>query len=382
LLQGLSRAVIRDPEVRQIDGVAFLANWLRQENLIKIIQANIGNPDFLDDFVEVGRKLTRAFPRGVVCHWIAGNIPTLSLFSLFQSMLSKNANIVRTPEASLPSVVPILKLLSTIETDGSSGRNLLRSVSLVYFPSSDLKANRELSLCADARVVWGGREAVEAITSLPRSTHCEDAVFGPKYSFAVFDDEALNSDRLGHLLRNMATDAVLFEQTACSSPHVIFAETDWEGALKLAAMLADEFKRLSRVRPKREFDTGSVIKIINKRAEYAMSPGKSMLASKENDWSILLDSELRLEEPIQSRTVFVKPVHSVLDTVPLVTRNVQTIGNGVLNKEKAKAFAEGAMYRGVARVVPPGQMHIYDSPWDGILLLNRLVRWNTLTLAE
>jgi len=381
VLQNLSRALVRDPEVKKIEGIAFLSNWLRKDNLLRMIEINLGQTDFLDSFVENHHKLIRAFPRGVVCHWIAGNVPTLGLFSLFQSMLTKNGNIVRVPESSLPSVIPILKLLSTLKGDPATGQDLLRSVALVHFPSSDLRSNENMSKCADARVVWGGKEAVDAITNLPRATHCEDVVFGPKYSFAVIDREALESEKMGRLLRNLATDSVLFEQTACSSPHVVFAETDWNGALRLADRLAEEFRRLSSIIPKRDFEMGSAIKIINRRAEYALSPDKAMLAPKENDWSILVDNETRLEEPIQSRTVFMKPVKSVMETIPLVTKNVQTIGNGILNRQKAQEFAEGVMYRGAARVVPLGQMHIHDSPWDGILFLSRLVRWNALTPA-
>jgi hypothetical protein len=382
VLHAFSRTVIHDEQVKKIEGIAFLSNWLRRDNLLRIVETNIGNADYLDSFVGEGRKLMRAFPRGLVCHWIAGNIPTLALFSLFQSMLAKNANILRVPEVSLSTVVPILRLFSSVDTDGLTGKDLLASVAIVYFPSGDEKANRLMSAHADARVVWGGREAVEAITGLPKSTHCEDVVFGPKYSFAVIDREALESENLSRYLRNLATDSVLFEQSACSSPHTVFIEADWKGVLRIADLFRKEFERLSRIMPKTEIEMGTASMIINKRAEYALSEDKTVVAPKENDWTILVDNALQLEEPVQSRTVFLKPVDSVLDTIPLITRNVQTIGNGILNDEKSKEFAKGVMCRGVARVVPPGQMHIYDSPWDGILLLSRLVNWDSLTLLQ
>lgn len=382
ILHSFSRALVRDEKVKRIEGIAFLSNWLRKENLKRIIETNIGDMAYLERFVGDGRKQLRAFPRGLVCHWIAGNIPTLGLFSLFQSMLAKNGNILRIPEQNLATVLPVLQLFAEMKSEGCTGQQLLRSIAVVYFPSDEIRSNKGMSSVADARVVWGGKEAVEAITGLPHTTHCEDVVFGPKYSFSVVDAEALTTDNLERNLRHLATDAVLFEQTACSSPHVIFVETNMDGLQEFAHKLSEEFKRLSNVMPKQSIDMGTGAAIINKRAEYALSKDKMLLAPKENDWTILIDSALQLEEPIQSRTIFLKPVNSVLDTVELVTRNVQTIGNCIRNQEKAKQFAEGVMFRGVARVVPPGQMHIYDSPWDGILLLNRLVRWNTLTFLE
>jgi hypothetical protein len=382
VLHVFSRALIRDPEVKKIEGIAFLSNWLRRENLKKIIGTNLGSIEYLESFVGEDRRRIRTFPRGLVCHWIAGNIPTLSLFSLFQSMLGKNGNVLRIPEISLPTVLPILQLFSAVKENGISGKDLLKSVAVVYFPSSDRKSNIALSMMADARVVWGGKEAVEAITGLPNRTHCEDIIFGPKYSFAVFDGKALASENLPKYIRNLATDALLFEQSACSSPHVIFLETDEEGVREFAQKLSKEFERLSRTIPKTDFDAGRSALIINRRAEYALDLSKEVIAPKEIDWTILINKDIALEEPIQSRTVFLKPVSDILQTVDLITHNVQTVGNGILDSKKAEEFAKGVMFRGVARVVPPGQMHLYDSPWDGILLLNRLVCWNNLTLLE
>ncbi len=382
LLHQFSRTLVRDPSVRKIQGIAFLSNWLRRDNLRRIVEVNLGNMKILDDFIGDGRKRLRAFPRGIVCHWIAGNIPTLSLFSLFQSILCKNGNILRIPEVSLPAVLPILRLFSTMEGSDITGAQLLQSVVVVYFPSDDLKANAQLSMVADARVVWGGKEAVDAITGLPHLTHCEDIVFGPKYSFTVLDKEILQSENLAKHIRYLASDIFLFEQTACSSPHVVFLEADQDRILAVGELLAKEFQRLSRSMPIDDFDSGTCVNIINKRAEYALDLNRAIICPKENSWSILIDNQLCLEEPIQGRTIFLKPVESVMDVIPLVTRNVQSIGNGILNSQKAQEFATGAMYNGAARVIPPGQMHIYDSPWDGILLLSRLVRWNTLTRLE
>lgn len=382
VLHAFSRSLVRDKDVRRIEGIAFLSNWLRRDNLLRIIDVNLGDKKFLDHFQGGDRKLRRAFPRGLVCHWMAGNIPTLALFSLFQSMLAKNGNVIRVPEVSLPTVLPILRLFSETRANGVTGSDLLKSVAVAYFPSAETQYNVAMSTIADARVIWGGKEAVEAIIGLPHATHCEDVIFGPKYSFAVIDRAALASEKLPQYIRNLATDSILFEQTACSSPHVIFVETDWDGLKSLGQLLSKELSRLSKRIPKQFLDTGTGIAIINRRAEYALSEDKELLATPANDWSILLDHEIQLEEPIQSRTIFLKSLESVLETIPLVTRNVQTVGTCILDREKAKRFAEGVMLRGVARCVPPGQMHIYDSPWDGILLISRLVRWNTLTLMS
>lgn len=91
-----------------------------------------------------------------------------------------------------------------------------------------------------------------------------------------------------------------------------------------------------------------------------------------------MDDNIRLEEPVQSRTIFLKEVDSVMDCVDLITPRIQTIGTAIYNRNKLLEFTDAVTYKGVARCVLPGQMNFYDSPWDGIYFLNRLVRWVTL----
>lgn len=56
---------------------------------------------------------------------------------------------------------------------------------------------------------------------------------------------------------------------------------------------------------------------------------------------------------------------------------IQTIGIAA-PVEKAMAFASKATERGVARCPLIGRMLNFEMPWDGIFLIDRLVKWNTL----
>ena len=103
-----------------------------------------------------------------------------------------------------------------------------------------------------------------------------------------------------------------------------------------------------------------------------------MICPKENDWTILINNEIKLEEPIESRTIFIKEVDSIMQIIPLITRKIQTIGCAINNKEKLLDFADQVTYKGVSRCVNLGQMQLFDSPWDGMLFMSRLVNWVTL----
>jgi hypothetical protein len=373
-----SRMLIQSEKTKNIDGIAFLSNWLRKSNLEKLIQNNLGNKEILNQYVGTGNKRVKARPKGIVCHWIAGNVPTLAIFSLFQSLLVRNANVVRLPQKSVEVIAELLNLFSEITFEGIYGKDLLKSIAILTFPSTDEKINNDMSILADVRIVWGGSVAVKSIQGLDHREHCEDVIFGPKYSFSVIDNEVINSENLEKYIRRFSNDVVAFEQSACSSPHVFFVESaDQEKFDKIIELFKRELERLKTILPKETISQVTSTQIINKRSEYALSEDKKVYCSKENDWTILVDKNLMLEEPIQSRTIWIKPVNNLLDVINIITRKIQTIGCAIANEEKFYEFVDLASFKGVARCVAPGQMNIYDSPWDGVYLLQRLVNWVT-----
>ena len=68
-------------------------------------------------------------------------------------------------------------------------------------------------------------------------------------------------------------------------------------------------------------------------------------------------------------------VSDVKQIIPLLSHKIQTIGLAMADAKERLAFGESAALRGVARCVNPALMNIYETPWDGLLPVNRLVRW-------
>ena len=65
------------------------------------------------------------------------------------------------------------------------------------------------------------------------------------------------------------------------------------------------------------------------------------------------------------------------DVLPFISDDVQTIGLAATGR-KATEFATRASERGAIRFPVPGRMLNFESPWDGMFIMDRLVRWNTL----
>jgi len=384
ILNKFGKELTRDKKMISQPGVLYLAQWLRKSNLEQIIKVSIFDKKYLDIYLKNnGKAYLRAQSRGVVCHWVAGNIPTLALFSLIQSIICKNVNIARVPLLSITPVLNILKVLQRIRVNHNnmaySGASMLKSISLIHFPSDDIRLNEQFSLNADCRVIWGGSEAIKSILALPQKEHCESIVFGPKYSFSVIDEDSANRESANSLVK----DTILFGQNACSSPHIIFIETKSENkeasmitVKKFAQKLAMAFNEYDRKFSVEITEINS--RVINVRGAYLLDINKDIICSEDLKWTILCDNEVKLEEPVKSNTLYIKPVDCVYKIIPLITHKIQTIGIALSNSEKKMKFCEMSTAKGVSRCVKIGTMHNYENPWDGILFMNRLVRWTIM----
>jgi phenylacetate-coenzyme A ligase PaaK-like adenylate-forming protein len=380
LLDAAARNMV-SAEYAQVEGIAFLSSWLRKSNLEKVLRINLGSElAAIDNPVSVDGISLRAFPRGVVCHWVAGNIPTLAFFSWALATLGKNASIIRVPQESRDVVRKLFRAveLASIEFKGKTyhGSMLLERTCVVHFPSTNQSLNEFMSLVADARVVWGGPEAVRAVTSYPRLEHCEDIVFGPKYSLGVID-QATMEDTVARpeALTAFARQAVMFEQAACSSPQIIFVEAPNMDLEELGGLVENEMKKVCGRFPKRLIEQFTSSQILRVRANYGLRPETSVRASTDLTYTILLERGAALREALQSRTLYVMTINNLKEIVPLLSQKIQTIGVAIADANKRLAFSEAAALRGVARCVNPALMNIYETPWDGLFPVNRLVRW-------
>ncbi|MBZ9687605.1 acyl-CoA reductase [Clostridium estertheticum] len=385
IINEYSKKIATNREILKMEGVPFLCFYLKKVNMEKQLKLNLGNIEYLNDFVQVeDEKYIKTQPKGVVCHWMAGNVATLGIYSVLQSILCKNGNILRVSKKCVSEVYKLLVLLDNIlvmyEGNTYSSKVILKNIALIYFNSEDGYHNSEMSLKADARIVWGGETAVNAISILPKKTTCKDLIFGPKYSFAVFEKSAIESDDFEEYLENLVTDIIAFKQKACSSPQVLFLEKSKLPLEEIAQRLSEKFEKMVKRYSNLDLEQAIAAKIINKRGEYSLCLDKQLYISKGLQYTILIDSELKLEEPITGRTIFVKQVDDILDVCPLITKNIQTIGIASKNSNKTLDFADRVTAFGVDRVVKIGYMNFYDSPWNGSLIMSELVRWCSLNV--
>lgn len=375
-LSRLSAEILRrDSQLRHSlpsEGLAFLSTFLRESMLVELIEREVKTVDVLSRFVPVSpRKSLRLVPRGLVGHWIAGNVPLLAVFSWVLSAALGNRNVVRLSSRQADVMTPLLMVL---ERCGEAGQRIAAETAVVCFDRSDTDAHTLMSRACDVRIAWGGREAVEAIRHLPSKWECEDVVFGPRMSFAVVDPRLMDDGAI----RRLATDICVFDQLACSSPQVVFVlQQEPDAAHHLSGRLSEAMSRVSSTYPRHLLDYAETFRIELDRAR-AVLDGGQVRSDAATAWTVAVTPEPNDKLDCANRFVQVVPVQDLEQVLSYVPENVQTVV-AQLEDGDLDWFSQRAAHLGVCRLPAPGEGNNFENPWDGVGLVSRLTRYVTRT---
>lgn len=358
-------------------GLGYIAGWCRSSNLQSILQSAFHTSKVLDDFTTLGKRQDRkyrAFPVGLVTHWMAGNVPTLGFLSMVQGVLTKNANLIKVASNQDDMLSNLLHILSkTGKGRMYSGRKLVKSIAVIRYDRAESEFGRAISASANARIFWGSDETVNILRRLPTILNCRDLVFGNKTSFMAIDRHVLAQNDFEVLARRMASDVSLFEQKACASPHTLFLETKDDRIVEsMAKAIHKAMSRALRTYKKSTPSPEEVSAILNLRAQYDMF--HRAWYSDGVEFTLLSDDLFQLGPPIGNRVLYLRKVHDLTEVADLITPQVQSVGLC----SSARRFEElSNLYarRGVVRFSTIGAMTHFESPWDGYALVHHLVRW-------
>lgn len=376
-----------NPSLKRIKdrGLFFLSSWCDEKHLKSISSIGLrGNIDYMDRFLpfpDSDKHYLKANSRGLVCHWLAGNVQILGMFALIQSMISKNVNLLKVSardDGVFTDLLSEFKGVKYTTEDGYiiSGDDLLNTIAVVYFSRYAESLGEEMSKQSDVRIAWGGRESVETVSGYPAKYDAETVIFGPKLSFSVIAKEELSSmQEAKKLARKVSVDVSVFDQTGCASPHNLYVESG--GVVspeEFIDILGDSMQKTELQIPKPLMSQEQISQIHSIRGVYDFKG--TVKGSETMSWTVLLDDIDEIDKPVYSRVLFVHKVDSIFDSLKYIDENIQTIGIAA-PEDKAIKYASEATKRGVMRLPLIGRMLNFEMPWDGIFLFDRLVKWNT-----
>lgn len=323
-------------------------------------------------------------PLGFTVHVAPANAATVAPLSALEALLAGNSAFVKLPGSAGSFCGRFFEALCATEKGGVLQPHLFAAA----IPSSDQVALTALLAVADGVSAWGGDESIAAIRKLtPPAARLID--WGHKISFA-YVTASKAADAPAAELELLARDVCLLEQQACSSPQVVYVETETEDGLRsFAGRFASALTAVAAA------ETPSLTADLQEKAQVSRTGAvHSMEACLEGSPSlgvmhcggarIFLSLDPCLEASPLFRSVWLKPLsrREIIPTLRPHREKLQTVGLLAQTGEMA-ALAPLFFRAGATRVTPAGSMPDgYEwEPHDGLYALSRYasrvsLRWH------
>lgn len=271
---------------------AFLGQITANE-LLDWVSHELGHPEALDEFQQVGDILTKATPPKHLLHIISGNTPHAGLQSLLRGLLVGAQNTIKLPatKADCESIPEITAFYRALPKE-------LQQLCLFTSELSD-----SLLASADCVIAIGSDRAIESIHQRLKPQQ-RFIPHGHKISFGLIDKPSTKNAQLA------ATDASLYNQQGCLSPHAIYVK---QGAEDFAPMLAKAMETFNQRDPRGPIglsESGSIRNLRETvRYQAAQEPDNYQLYESKGDtsWTVIYENSPTLRPSPQNRTIYVRP---------------------------------------------------------------------------
>lgn len=350
------------------------------------IAKELGSLEALDGWTGgYGKPFTRALPRGVVLHVASGNVLSAGALSMVEGMLTKNINLLKAASRATLFPLAFAEMLRDVDATG----HLAESFAVLSWPGSGSQVHRVFQQGCDAIVVWGGEDVVKTYRE-GLGLKCKLIEYGPKVSFGAIAKERLDDPEVA---QEAALAIALWDQSACSSPQVLYVEDPSQGRDATQAFverLSDALSEVQRTLPQGPLAFQERAELTKERqvAEVteAMGLGTLRKSGTAPDWTVVAEWDPSFKLSPLFRTIYVKPV-STLDQVPELVSPyadyLQTAGIAA-SSPRLMDLAERLFDTGLLRVTTLSGMTGGEpgEPHDGGYALHALVKWVTMGFKE
>lgn len=353
-LNALSVALLKDPLSRQYPDVVTFGFFCRKANMLKLKEQH-------------SHKELR-LGRGVVFHIAPSNVPVNFAYSMVAGLLAGNTNVVRVSQKAFPQVDIIVKHMHEIG---------MERVAVVRY-THDSEANEVFSAKCDVRVIWGGDATIATIRKNALLARAFEICFADRYSLAV-----INADKLVHeqdmegLALKFYNDTYLFDQNACSAPHLVV----WLGDADSIVSAKEKFWSTLQQIIEQKYTFQDVMAVDKLTALYRQAVAMPTHAEKTKDNLLCRVSIDSLSNDIDTYRCasgyFTEYIAKNLDEIAsIVSKKYQTLAYYGFEKRELEDFVLCNRLTGIDRIVPFGDTTAFSLIWDGndlIEIMSRVV---------
>ena len=352
-LDALSKVLMKDPMSRLYPDVVTFAFFCRRGNLLKLKE------QYATSAIRIGW--------GMVFHIAPSNVPVNFAYSVVAGLLAGNTNVVRVSQKQFPQVDIIVKHMRATN---------MHRVAVVRYPHES-NANEVFSSLCNVRVIWGGDATIETIRKNAIPARAFDICFADRYSIAAIRPKVIleaTDEEMKKLAERFYNDTYLFDQNACSAPHLVC----WEKSDDLAEA-KKRFWDAVYAYAKAHYQFQDVMAVDKLTALYKQAV--AMLTHDEQT----KDNVLRRVE-IESLPCDIDSfrcaggyfteceVESLDDIAPIVSAKYQTLAYYGFEREELEAFVLRNHLTGIDRIVPFGETTTFALTWDGSDLIQSMSR--------
>lgn len=361
-LNALSSALMKDRQSRLFPDVITFAYFCRKANLLKLKVEYVH-----DGELKLGR--------GVLFHIAPSNVPINFGYSLVAGLLAGNANVVRVSSKQFAQVDLIIKHLHALIEYGEYADVASRIALVRYDRTSD--ASAYFSSIANVRVVWGGDTTIQTIRQNAIPARSFDVCFADRYSIAAINPEAIlkaSDEEIKKLAEAFYNDTYLFDQNACSAPHIIFwlSNSYSQEAKERFWIAVHEYVSA-------KYQLQAVMSVDKLTAFYRQAACMDIKEEEMPD-NVVVRAELsQLPSNIEDFRCTCgyfseKTIKSLDEIASIVTIKYQTLGYYGFSREELAEFVRQNRFRGLDRIVPIGETTAFALIWDGYNLIDTFTR--------
>ncbi|HEY5510484.1 MAG TPA: acyl-CoA reductase [Prolixibacteraceae bacterium] len=361
-LNALSIELNKSPNIRNYPDVATFAFFCRKANI-----HHLKTQYSQEDILRLGR--------GIVFHIAPSNVPVNFAYSLICGLLSGNLNIVRVPSKRFEQVEIICNAIQKLSQESKFESFSSRIVLLRYDRQNS--ATAYLSSICDVRVIWGGDTTIEQIRANKLPPRSFDITFADRYSLC-----AINADKYIHetapekIALGFYNDTYLFDQNACTAPHLII----WLGNVENIKIAQKNFWDNLYELVKSRYQVQPVI-AVDKLTSFYNQAALSNQIKKTNTpdnliWRIELNDLSKDIDKFRCTSGYFSEYKatSLFELSKIIDRKYQTLSYYGIEKGDLIQFIEQVKPLGIDRIVPIGKTTDFSLTWDGFNLIESLSR--------
>jgi len=363
----VSQDLMKTRDSKIYPDVMTFAFFCRKGNLSKLAETYKG-------------RIENRVGRGLLFHIAPSNVPINFAYSLISGLLAGNANIVKASSKDFIQTRMVCQAFKRI-LDQEQFEKLKPFINVVMYDRSRQALTEYFSSICNCRVIWGGDKTIEAIRGVIIPPRTFDITFADRYSLAVISSDAVlriesNEKAQKTLAQNFYNDTYLFDQNACSSPHLIYWIGDDKSIRKAQNIFWSAVYEYVKERYQVEAEI-AVDKVLAAERTALAIKGSKLVDTPDNRIVRIDIPKLIREIPdLREAGGFFQEYKDkdLKALVPIVDEKYQTLAYYGLNPEKIRSFVIFNGLPGIDKIVPFGHTADWMFDWDGYDLITTMSR--------